>query len=103
MLSRLVMDGPVVPLRFGTTAVDEDAVRTEVLAASAARWQEHLDRLDGAVEIHAYLAFDESAGLRSVFGENPAGWRTDENLDLSARIRLGERVAQRLSDWRRGR
>ena len=103
MLSRLVMDGPVVPLRFGTTAVDEDAVRADVLAASAARWQEHLDRLDGAVEIHAYLAFDESTALRSVFDENPAGWRTDENLDLAARIRLGERVAQRLSDWRRAR
>jgi hypothetical protein len=103
MLSRLVMDGPVVPLRFGTTAVDEDTVRAEVLAGSAARWHEHLERLDGAVEIHAYLAFDESAALHAVFEENPAGWRTDENLDMAARIRLGERVAHGLADWRRAR
>jgi Gas vesicle synthesis protein GvpL/GvpF len=103
MLSRLVLDGPVVPLRFGTTAVDDDAIRTEVLATSATTLHEHLDRLDGAVEIHAYLTFDENAALRAVFDENPAGWRTGNDLDLSARIRLGEQVAHRLADWRRAR
>jgi Gas vesicle synthesis protein GvpL/GvpF len=101
MLSRLVMDGPVVPLRFGITAVDEDTVRTEVLARSATRLREHLDRLDGAVEVHAYLRFDESAALRAVFDENPAGWRTNNGLDLAARIRLGERVAHHVAAWRR--
>jgi hypothetical protein len=103
MLSRLVMDGPVVPLRYGTTAVDEDAVRTEVLARSAPSLRGHLDRLDGVVEVHAYLRFDESAALRAVYEENQADWRTGDNLDLSARIRLGEQVAGRLTAWRRAR
>jgi hypothetical protein len=102
MLSRLVLDGPVVPLRFGTTAVDDDTVRTEVLARSATTLREHLDRLDGAVEVHAYLRFDESAALRAVFDENRAGWRTG-NVDLATRIRLGERVAHHVVAWRRAR
>jgi hypothetical protein len=103
MLSSLVLGGPVVPLRYGTTTPDDDTVRTEVLAKSATTFHEHLDRLDGAVEIHTYLTFDESAAIRAVFDENPAGWRTDSDLDLAARIRLGEQVAHRLSAWRRAR
>jgi hypothetical protein len=104
MLSHLVMDGPVVPLRFGTTADDDDTVRTEVLAKSATKLHEHLDRLDGTAEIHAYLTFDENVALRAVFDENPAGWQTDNNnLDLNARIRLGEQVAHHLAGWRRTR
>lgn len=103
MLSNLVMDGPVVPLRYGTTAADDDTVRTDVLAKSAAKLHEHLDRLDGTVEIHIYLTFDENAAIRAVFEEDPASWHTDQNLDLAARIRLGEHVAHRLSAWRRAR
>lgn len=103
MLSRLVLDGPVVPLRFGTTAEDDDTVRTDVLAKSATRLHQHLDRLDGTVELHAYLTFDETTALRAVFDDNPTGWQSGGNLDLTARIRLGEQVAHRLTDWRRAR
>jgi len=52
MLSELVVAGPVVPLKYGTTATDEEAVRAEVLASSAPRLRAHLDRLDGLVEVH---------------------------------------------------
>jgi hypothetical protein len=103
MLSRLVADGPVVPLRYGTTAADENAVRTEVLAKTARTLHGNLDRLNGVVEVHAYLRFDESAALRAVFEENQDDWRTGDDLDLSARIRLGEQVADRLVAWRRAR
>ncbi|MGC7097295.1 GvpL/GvpF family gas vesicle protein [Amycolatopsis lurida] len=102
LLSGLVPHGPVVPLRFGTSAVDEDAVRTEVLARSAARLRGHLDRLDGVAELHAYLRFDEEAALRAVHEENP-GLRLGDGLDLSARIKTGERIAHLLVAWRRAR
>jgi hypothetical protein len=99
MLSHLVLDGPVVPLRFGTTATDPDTVRTEVLAKSAPALREHLDRLDGTVEIHAYLQFDENAALRAVFNEHHTNWHTT-TADLATRIHLGEQIAHHLSAWR---
>ena len=102
MLSGLVPDGPVVPLRFGTTAVDDDAVRSDVLARPATTLHGLLDRLEGNVEVHAYLRFDESAALRAVYEEVRAEWRTGD-LDLSERIRLGERVARHVVTWRRAR
>jgi hypothetical protein len=103
MLGRLVVDGPVVPLKFGTTATDEESVRTEVLAAGAPRLRGYLDRLDGLVELHAYLKFDEDDALRMVFDEQRSSWQDTGRLDLSTRIRLGEQVAQQLVAWRRTR
>ncbi|MBN6038976.1 GvpL/GvpF family gas vesicle protein [Amycolatopsis sp. 195334CR] len=102
ILSGLVPHGPVVPLRFGTTAVDEEVVRTEVLARSAHSLRGHLDRLDGVAELHAYLRFDEDTALRAVHEENP-GLRLGDGPDLAARIRAGERIAHLLVAWRRAR
>ena len=102
MLSELVLAGPVVPLRFGTTATDEDAVRADVLAASADRLRGHLDRLDGVVELHAYLRFDEDEALQAVFDEHRSEWHGGGG-NLSTRIRLGEWVAQHLVAWRHAR
>ena len=102
MLSELVLTGPVVPLRFGTTAVDEDAVRAEVLAAAAPRLRAHLDRLDGVVELHAYLRFNEDEALQAVFDEHRSEWH-GAGGDLSTRVRLGEEVARQLVTWRRAR
>lgn len=103
MLSQLVLSGPVVPLRFGTTADSEDTVRDEVLAGTAASLRAHLDRLDGVVELHAYLRFDEDEALRAVHEERRPEWRSGGGLDLSTRIRLGEQVANELVTWRRSR
>jgi len=102
MLSELVLVGPVVPLKLGTTAVDEDSARAEVLAVSAPRLRDHLARLDGLVELHAYLRFDEEEALRAVFDERQSSWQGG-GLDLSTRIHLGEQIAQRLVAWRRAR
>lgn len=102
MLSEMVLVGPVVPLKLGTTAVDEDAVRTEVLAASAPRLRGHLARLDGLAELHAYLIFNEEEALQAVFDEHQTSWQGG-GLDLSTRIHTGEQIAQRLVRWRRAR
>jgi hypothetical protein len=100
LLSTLVVQGPVVPLRFGTTATDEAAVRADVLATSAPSLRAHLARLDGLVELHAYLRFDEDEALRAVFDEQQSNWQRTGGLDLSTRIRLGEQVAQQIVAWR---
>ena len=103
MLSELVVVGPVVPLKFGTTATDEEAVRAEVLMASAPRLRSHLDRLTGLVELHAYLRFNEDEALQAVYDEHQPEWRGASGRNLSTNIHLGEQVATHLVAWRRTR
>lgn len=100
MLSALVVDGPVVPLKYGTTTETEEAARTAALAASAPRLRAHLDRLEGLVELHAYLRFDEDEALRAVYEEH-TGWQVVGGLSI--RIHLGEQIAQHVVTWRRTR
>lgn len=59
VVSALVEGGPVLPVRFGTVAENEDLVRTEVLAPTADRYRADLDRLDGLAEVHVCLRFTE--------------------------------------------
>lgn len=61
VLCELVRTGPLLPLRFGTVAPDDDAVRAEVLRAGLAS---QLDRLDGLVEVRVQLEFDERPRAR---------------------------------------
>lgn len=103
LLSALVAAGPVVPLRFGTTADGEDAVRADLLAREADRLRGHLTRLTGLVELHAYLRFDEDEALRAVFDEHQAAWPGTGGLDLTTRISLGDEVTHHLVAWRRAR
>jgi hypothetical protein len=101
MLSALVVDGPVVPLKYGTTAETEEAARTDALATSATRLRAHLDRLEGLVELHAYLRFDEDEALQAVYEEHATGWQVVGGLSI--RIHMGEQIAQHLVTWRRTR
>ncbi|RSM39499.1 gas vesicle protein GvpFL [Amycolatopsis balhimycina DSM 5908] len=59
VVSALVEGGPVLPVRFGTVAEDEDAVRADVLAPAAGTYRADLDRLDGLAEVHVCLRFTE--------------------------------------------
>lgn len=60
VVSALVEGGPVLPVRFGAVADDEEAVRDEVLAdLDAATYRADLDRLDGLAEVHVCLRFTE--------------------------------------------
>ncbi|MGW4520495.1 GvpL/GvpF family gas vesicle protein [Amycolatopsis sp. NPDC004378] len=59
VVSALVEGGPVLPIRFGTVAEDEEAVRAEVLAPAAGTYRADLDRLDGLAEVHVCLRFAE--------------------------------------------
>jgi Gas vesicle synthesis protein GvpL/GvpF len=102
----LLRDGPVLPLAFGTVSPDEDAVRTEVLDATAGDLAERLDSVDGFVETRLEVNFDEQAALRDIMENDPnvrgmAAQTKEDSGALDLRLALGEAVSARLMDWRR--
>lgn len=102
MLCEMVQRGPVVPLRWGTVAEDEQAARTEVVRPIAQHLRSELDRLDGLVEAHVYLQFDEEAALRAVASE-PGRRAARQGAALTDRVKAGEAIARRVASWRRAR
>jgi hypothetical protein len=94
-LCALLPDGPVLPLRIGTTAVDENAARTAVLALRAPVLRSHLERLDGLAEVHVRLVFDEETALRAVSDQ---GGFTGGGLPST--IAQGEQIARAVVAWR---
>ncbi|ANP51039.1 hypothetical protein J2Z21_005009 [Streptomyces griseochromogenes] len=95
---RLMADGAVLPLRFGMTAEDDEAVRG-ALEDNAGEYQEQLQNLDGATEYNLKVSWEEEALLRQILLES------DEIRELNTATRggsgtpemsltLGELVAQ---------
>ncbi|WP_431953771.1 GvpL/GvpF family gas vesicle protein [Actinacidiphila sp. bgisy167] len=76
---RLMADGAVLPLRFGFTAPDEDAVRA-VLEDRAVEYQEKLKNLEGCVEYHLKVSWDEDSLLRRILDENDEARRLNEQI-----------------------
>lgn len=79
---RLMADGTVLPLQFGFTAKDEDAVR-EVLEGRAEQFAERLEALAGTAEFHLKAAQDEDALLRQILTDS------EEARGLNEEIRSG--------------
>jgi hypothetical protein len=98
VLIAMLDDGPVLPLRMGTVAPDDEAVRREVLDAGRAALVERLDSLDGLVELHVDADDDETEAIQDLAraGELPhvAGG------DLQSRLELGQEIAQLLVERR---
>jgi hypothetical protein len=103
----LLRDGPVLPLAFGTVSPDDEAVRAEVLDATAADLLDRLDAVDGFVETRLEVNFDEQAALRDIMDNDPrvrdmaAQAKEEGSGALDLRIALGEAVSARLMDWRK--
>lgn len=97
-LCALLPAGPVLPLRIGTTAVDEAAARAAVHAFHVPALRDHLDQLDGMAEMHVRLVFEEDTALRAVYEE---GAFTGSGGDLTATIARGEQIARQVVAWRR--
>ncbi|MFJ1748373.1 GvpL/GvpF family gas vesicle protein [Streptomyces sp. NPDC088116] len=99
LLLRLAETGPVLPMRFGTVAPDEAAVR-ERLALTGNRRLAALERLAGRVEVNvrALAAPDALAGLvredRTIQRLREAAHRRPGR---EANMRLGEAVLAALS------
>lgn len=89
--------GPVVPLRLGTAAADDDEVRSEVLGATADDLRQTLDAIDGLVELHVDADDDEADVLASIGSAAPtlAG-----SADLASRIEVGRQVAALVTEHR---
>jgi len=99
ILLRLSDDGPVLPMRFGAVAPDEESVRAQ-LAGSQTEHLATLRHLDGAVEINL-KAFPAQDSLASVVAEEKNVRRLREAVrrrpDYEANVRLGEAVATALA------
>ncbi|MFI5753077.1 GvpL/GvpF family gas vesicle protein [Streptomyces sp. NPDC051644] len=79
---QLMADGTVLPLQFGFTTTDDDAVRA-VLEDGTDKFSERLRALEGCVEYHLKAAQDEDALLRQILQES------DEARELNEEIRSG--------------
>ncbi|WP_329042486.1 GvpL/GvpF family gas vesicle protein [Streptomyces sp. NBC_00178] len=99
LLLRLSGNGPVLPMRFGVIAPDEDSLRHS-LGRSQAEHLATLARLDGAVEFNL-KALPAQDALAAVVAEEKTVRRLREEVrrrpDYEANVRLGEAVATALS------
>lgn len=98
VLIGLLAEGPVLPIRMGTVAPGEEAVRNEVLDAGQAELASRLDSIDGLVELHVDADDDEAASIAEVAksATPPPG----PGSDLASRIEFGEEIASLLVDYR---
>lgn len=90
--------GTVLPLRFGFTAPDDDAVRT-VLEERREEYTQRLTALAGCSEYHLKAAIDEDVLLRQILQESPEARHLNDAIragDTSPDLplALGELVAQ---------
>jgi len=90
--------GPVLPMRFGVVAPDEDALRRDVLDDPDGRLVDRLEVLADAAEVSVKVWHDEPTVLREVVSENReiAALRARTQRSGGSygdQIRLGEMVA----------
>lgn len=90
--------GPLLPMRFGVVAPDEDALRRDVLDDPDGRLAERLETLADAAEVSVKVWHDEPTVLREVVSENRdiASLRSRAQrggASYNDQIRLGELVA----------
>jgi hypothetical protein len=98
VLEALCAAGPVVPMRFGTIAADDDAVLGE-LVRGAHRYADLLTRLEGHVERNVKGAHREDALLADLLTNNPQLRARNEALRAAGggsqpdRVAFGEQVS----------
>ena len=101
VLNELVLNTPVLPLRFGTVLSDRDAVVDGLLAAAHDEFAAALDDLVGQAQFTVRARYVMDAVLQEVRAEDPAiRWLSDELREHPGeeyqpdRVRLGELVAE---------
>ncbi|MFD3654494.1 GvpL/GvpF family gas vesicle protein [Streptomyces sp. NPDC058620] len=99
LLLRLTDEGPVLPMRFGMIAPDEETVRTQLGRAESAHLAT-LEQLAGRVEVNL-KAFPAQDALAALVAEDKNVRRLREEVRrrpaYDASVRLGEAVATALS------
>src|SRR5688500_976593 len=71
VLNRIIESTTVLPFRFGVVLPDDQTVIEGILHARGAELSEHLDALEGAVEITLRASYVEQRVLEEVVAENP--------------------------------
>ncbi|WP_406835959.1 GvpL/GvpF family gas vesicle protein [Streptomyces sp. AHU1] len=94
---RLLEDGTVLPLRFGYTAPDENAVK-QALEERGDEYADRMRRVEGCVEYNLKASQDEDMLLREILTESEAARRLNDEIragtaEPDAPLRLGEMVA----------
>jgi hypothetical protein len=105
ILQSLGADGTVLPMRFGTVAADDSAIRTE-LESSAAHYRELLTQLAGKIELNVKATHRQDAILRALLLEQRPLRDCDNALraggggTYAQRVRFGEQLASALAERR---
>lgn len=101
VLEEALAGGVVLPMRFGVVLPNADAVRDELLERHRDQLVSQLAELDGKVELHLRVVYEESALMTQVVNSNPEIARLRESLrdvpedaTYYERIKLGEMVAE---------
>lgn len=101
VLEQALMQGTVLPMRFGVVMSGPEEIRRRLLADHGGELRAQLDELDGKVEIRIRGTYDEDRLLREVISEDQAIASRSASVrnrpaDASyyERIELGERIAQ---------
>jgi len=97
VLCGLLADGPVLPLRFGSTAPDEESVRDDALHPNPVALRAELDRVTGLVEVRVNLTFDETEVLGALVAEEPGLAAPVSGFD--AAVEQGRRIEARAKAW----
>jgi Gas vesicle synthesis protein GvpL/GvpF len=98
VLETLFAAGTVLPMRFGTVAADDAAVKAE-LATSAVRYTKLLSRLEGKVEVNVKAVHREEAVLRELLNRSEA-LRASGGGSHQDKVALGEQLSAALEDRR---
>ncbi|MGW4245194.1 GvpL/GvpF family gas vesicle protein [Nocardia sp. NPDC004722] len=99
---------PIIPIRFGATAADDKAVKTQLLQPRADYFHAALNELSGQAEYLVKGKYITDTVLREILDENQhaAALREDiisspPHTDTDARIDLGQTVNAAMEDKRR--
>ncbi|MCU7826940.1 GvpL/GvpF family gas vesicle protein [Kitasatospora sp. DSM 101779] len=96
VVESLMSEGPVLPLRFGAVAEDDQEV-LGVLREQVDAYRERLAALDGCAEHLVKASAEEDALLRQILRDSAEARRLNERTkqspDPEPKIRLGELVA----------
>jgi hypothetical protein len=105
VLEELARRGPLLPLRFGSLAPDDDAVASE-LERSSSHYGRLLGDLADRVEVNVKAAYPEDAALRTVLSQDAGLRAANDELRAkgggtpSERIDFGERISAALEALR---
>jgi hypothetical protein len=99
VLDAVALSGSVLPVQFGTTAPDVDALASGLPVTRLERYSDRLRELAGVVQLSLTARYDQDAVIAELVDEEPEIRRLrdltrgqPEVATYSARVRLGELV-----------